>query len=184
VATDEALYARVREGDRGALAELVTRYHAPLLAFLYRMTNEEQTAEDLVQETFVKLMTHGGTAPRTFKSWVYTVARNLAYDAFRSASYKRETHVDPEWGEWLPASHPGVEKTAQRHADRERVGAALQELRPHHREVLVLRYYHDLSLKEIAEVVGAPLGTVKSRLHHALKQAKFQLEYREVLHAR
>ncbi len=179
--TDEALYTRLREGDRAALAELIGRYHAPLLRFLYRMTNDLPTAEDLVQDTFVRLLTHEGRAPRSFKSWVYTVARNLTYDAFRSASYRRETPLEPEWGEWLPATRPGVERVVERRTEREEVAEILQELRPQHREVLVLRFYHDLKLQEIAEIIDAPLGTVKSRLHHALKQAKFHLERQEVL---
>jgi RNA polymerase sigma factor (sigma-70 family) len=181
VATDEVLYARVREGDRAALAELVSRYHGPLLHFLYRMVNDEPTAEDLVQDTFVKLMTHQGNMPRSFKSWVFTVARNLVYDLFRTASHRREVTLTVGSEAWLPASGPGVERLVARRADRETIAGILQALQPQHREVLVLRFYHDLKLREIAEIVDAPLGTVKSRLYHALKQAKSQLVRQEVL---
>lgn len=179
--TDEALYARARQGERSALAELITRYHGPIHQFLYRMTDNDQMAEDLVQDTFVRLMTHQGEAPRRFKSWVFTVARNLAYDTLRSASYRREISVEPGCGEWMPASPSGVEKAAQRRARRAEVAEILQELRPHHREVLVLRYYHDLALREIAQIADCPVGTVKSRLYYALRQAKFQLERQEVV---
>ncbi|MFP4345975.1 MAG: RNA polymerase sigma factor [Anaerolineales bacterium] len=181
MATDEVLYTRVREGDRAALAELIGRYHAPLLRFLYRMTNDLPTAEDLVQDTFVKLMTHEGNMPCNFKSWVFTVARNRVYDLFRTASHRREVTLTVGSEAWVPASGPGVERLVARHADREAIAGVLQALRPQHREVLVLRFYHDLKLQEIAEIIDAPLGTVKSRLHHALKQAKFHLERQEVL---
>lgn len=179
--TDEVLYSRVREGDRAALAELITRYHGPLLRFLYRMTNDDQIAEDIVQDTFVRLMTYEGKAPGRFRPWTFAIARNLTYDIFRSASYRREASVEMGDREWTPAPGPSVEATAARHADRAAVVAALQQLRPHHREVLVLRFYHDLSLREIAEIIGSPVGTVKSRLYHALREAKFRLECQEVL---
>lgn len=181
MATDEALYARARDGDRAALAELVSRYHAPLLAFLYRMTDNEQMAEDLVQDAFVRMVTYDGEAPRSFRAWAFALARNLAYDAFRSASYRREMPLDPEADVWLSTARPGVERTAERHESRQSVVRVLQALRPHHREVLILRFYHDLSLTEIAAVVDAPVGTVKSRLYYALRQAKSQLARQEVL---
>jgi RNA polymerase sigma-70 factor (ECF subfamily) len=181
VTTDEALYTRVREGNRAALAELVTRYHRQLYRFLYRMTNDEQMAENIVQDTFVRLITYEGEPPRRFKSWIYTVARNLAYDTFRSASYRCETSVEPEYGEWLPSHRPSVEVTVQHQVEWEAVVNVLQALKPHHREVLVLRFYHDLTLKEIADVIECPLGTVKSRLHYALSEAKFQLLRQEVV---
>ncbi len=181
MATDEALYTRARDGDRAALAELVSRYHAALLAFLYRMTGHEQMAEDLVQDAFVRIVTHKGAAPRTFRAWAFTLARNLAYDAFRSAAYRREMPLAPEGDAGLPAVGPEVEQAAARRERRRSVVRALQALRPHHREVLILRFYHDLSLMEIAEVVGVPVGTVKSRLFHALRQAKSQLARQEVL---
>ncbi len=181
MATDEVLYARVREGDRAALAELVSRYHSPLLHFLYRMVNDEPTAEELVQDTFVKLMTHEGNMPRSFKPWVFTVARNLLYDLFRTASHRREVTLTVGSEAWLPASSPGVERLVTRRANREKISEILQTLQPHHREVLVLRFYHDLSLREIAEVVDIPLGTVKSRLFYALAQAKSELVRQEVL---
>jgi RNA polymerase sigma-70 factor (ECF subfamily) len=184
VVTDEALYAQVLEGDRAALAELVARYHAPLLHFLYRMTADQQAAEDMVQDTFMRLLTYEGEAPRRFKSWLFAVARNRAYDTFRSAAYTRETTLAPEAEAELPTARPGAETLAERQANREAVAGILQALQPHHREALVLRFYHDLSLKEIAEITDCPLGTVKSRLYHALRQAKTHVERREVIHER
>lgn len=175
------LYARACQGDRSALAELIERYHGPIRRFLCRMTNDLQMAEDLVHDTFVRVLSHEGDAARTFRPWLFTVARNLAYDAFRSASYRREISADPDDGAWLAASSKGAEKVAERCSRREEVGEILLRLQPHHREVLILRFYHDLSLREIAEVVECPVGTVKSRLYYALRQAKGELERREVL---
>lgn len=179
--TDESLYARACAGDRSALAELIERYHSPIRRFLCRMTNDEQMAEDLVHDTFIRVLSHEGDAPRTFRPWLFTVARNLAYDAFRSASYRREISAGPDDGAWLAASSQGAERMAERRSRRAEVGEILQRLQPHHREVLVLRFYHDLSLREIAAVVDSPVGTVKSRLYYALRQAKAELERREVL---
>lgn len=89
--------------------------------------------------------------------------------------------LDPEADVWLATDRPGVERVVERHESRRSVVRMLQALRPHHREVLILRFYHDLSLTEIAEVVDAPVGTVKSRLYYALRQAKSQLARQEVL---
>lgn len=159
---DEALYRRVRGGDETALAELVARYHSPVYQFLYRYSGDPALADDLAQETFIRLLAYRGEAPTHFRAWIYTVATNLARDQFRSAAYRREQTVDLEDYEAQPADPPEGDDMA----------AALASLTPAHREVVLLRFYHDLKLDEIADITGAPLGTVKSRLFHALKGLK------------
>lgn len=185
--SDESLYAQVLAGSRSALAELVNRYHGPLLKFLYRLTGQAQTAEDLAQETFIRLLTYQGSAPDRFRPWVFTIARNLARDHFRSAPVRREVASQPDFD---PADcHPGhdglavlqdVETLASQASERRQVTALLQHLPANQREVIVLRFYHELPLEEIAEITGAPPGTVKSRLFHGLRRARRILQAEEV----
>lgn len=183
--SDETLYRQVMAGDRGALGALVARYHGPLRQFLARQTGDVMRADDLVQETFTRLLTHQGAPPDRFRPWVYTIAANLARDDFRSA-YHRRVQADP-FDSDSPSTPKGtgplrpLDEALERDADRRQVLQALQRLSQDHRAVVILRYYHDLPLEEIAAITGAPLGTVKSRLFYALKQLKFHLE-REVIH--
>lgn len=171
---DETLYMQVLKGDEAALGELVRRYHSPLYKFLCRQTGDNALADDLAQETFTRMITYRGTPPSKFRAWAYTIASNLARDYFRSARYRYERVTDFEDSDEMSDdfSFPADE--------RGEVINALAKLSPDHREVLILRFYHDLRLEEIAEVTGVPLGTVKSRLFHALKGVKGFLAVMEV----
>lgn len=176
---NETLYQQVLEGSEAALAELVKRYHSPLYKFLYRHTGDPALADDLAQETFMRLITYRGELPTRFKSWAYTIASNLARDYFKSARYRYERVTDfNDDAEVLSDDFSFAPD------DRGEVIAALAKLSPEHREVLILRFYHDLKLEEIAEVTSTPLGTVKSRLFHALKGLRGFLALMEVVHDR
>lgn len=179
---DETLYQRMLSGDRQALATLAERYYAPLMAFLIRVIGQAQTAEDLVQESFVRMLKYHGPAPLTFRPWAYRIAHNLARDHFRSAAARREvaTDLDEELEEVLLEEPQDGERMAIQAEYRSQVAALLLRLPTHQREVLVLRFYHDLPLEEIAVITGAPVGTVKSRLFHGLRRARQLLELDEV----
>jgi RNA polymerase sigma-70 factor (ECF subfamily) len=175
--TDEVLYAAVQRGDHPALAVLVERYHAALQRFLYRMTGDAAAAEDLVQEAFVRMITFRGKTPTRFKPWAYTIAANLARDSFRSAAYQREV-MDP-----FDGSSELEQRTEDQslHIDNhQQITRVLQCISPEQRVVILLRYYDELSLEEIAMVCGVPLGTVKSRLYGGLRHLKALLEREEV----
>jgi RNA polymerase sigma-70 factor (ECF subfamily) len=179
VLDDERLYQQVLQGSEAALIELVGRYHAPLYKFLCRFTGDAALADDLTQETFTHFLTYQGKPPIRFKPWAYTIASNLARDHFKSARYRYErvTDFDEE-------AESVLDETNFTPSDQDDVVKGLAALSPDHREVLILRFYHDLKLEEIAEVTRAPLGTVKSRLFHALKQLKRGLALIEVVHDR
>ena len=182
--SDEVLYARVCSGDREALVALVDRYHAPLLHFLQRMTGQPQTAEDLVQETFVRLITYRGKPPERFRAWAYTVACNLARDLFRSAAQRRELPdpLEEEVTGQLTPETSSLEACVELDEDCLRAAQALLRLPVAQREIITLRFYHDLRLEEIAEVTRSPLGTVKSRLYLGLKVLKAMLEEEGCVH--
>jgi RNA polymerase sigma-70 factor, ECF subfamily len=169
------LYAQVMKGSQSALGELVQRYHAPLYKFLCRQTGDSALADDLTQETFTRLLTYRGSAPQRFKAWAYTIASNLARDHFKSARYRYERVTDFADDDYDVSDDFRLLDDAGGE-----VKTALAKLTPDHREVLILRFYHDLKLEVIAEVTGAPLGTVKSRLFHALKGLKGFLAVMEV----
>lgn len=166
--SDEQLMAAVMADDQAALAALVTRHHSPLLGYLSRLTGgDRQLAEDLVQETFLRVLRQGTCQPdRPFKPWLYAIATNLARDHFKSAAMR--LHWQGNDAEKallrLHESTPGPEERALAAEQGGEIMAALAQLGEEYRVVLLLRYYQGLSLGEIAETLGVPLGTVKSRL--------------------
>lgn len=172
---DALLFQRVRKGDQRALQTLVALHHRPLFDFIYRLTDDRALADDLAQQTFIRLLTHGGDAPNNLRAWLFTIARNLATDHFRLARVQREQMTDfSDDGEPLISEADLSPEHLTILADqRQAIAALLQMLPPEQREVVILRFYHDLALNEIADVVNAPLGTVKSRLFHALKKLKY-----------
>jgi RNA polymerase sigma-70 factor (ECF subfamily) len=174
---DEDLYRRVLQGDEHALEELVRRYHGSILGYVYQQTDDRHLAEDLVQEIFTRLVTYGGEPPRHFRAWALTIAGNLVRDHRRSGYYRQEQAVSfDESIEPARIIDPkDVSERIERADERREVQQALQRLNPEQRQVLVLRFYHDLKLEDIAAAMNTPLGTVKSRLFHALKQMKAHL---------
>src|SRR5262245_46034713 len=166
--SDEQLMAAVTAGDQVALATLVTRHHAPLLGYLYRLVGgDHPLAEDLVQETFLRLLRqHTRPANRPFKPWLYTIATNLARDHFKSAAVRRRGQLGDEEQAMFQISDyaPGPEERALAAEQGSAVHAALAQVGEEYRAVLVLRFYQGFSLQEIAQTLQIPLGTVKSRL--------------------
>jgi RNA polymerase sigma-70 factor, ECF subfamily len=180
---DEILYSRLRSGDRQALATLAERYHGPLYKFLMRITGQAQLAEDLVQEAFIRMLSFRGAPPERFRPWAYQIAHNLVRDHFRSAVVRKEIKswlTEDSEVESTATDQQDMEFMMMQNSTRHQVTALLQRLSRNQREVLVLRFYHELSLGEIAEITGAPLGTVKSRLYHGLRRARYILEGEEV----
>ncbi len=166
--SDEQLMAAVMVGDQVALAALVTRHHAPLLGYLYRLVGgDRQLSEDLVQETLLHVLRQRTyQSDRPFKPWLYTIATNLVRDYFKSAAARRSFRGDDS-EEVLLHLHDSEASPEERALAAERGGevrAALSQLGEEYRIVLFLRFYQGFSLQEIAETLHIPLGTVKSRL--------------------
>jgi RNA polymerase sigma-70 factor (ECF subfamily) len=166
--SDEQLMAAVMAGDQRALAVLVTRHHAPLLGYLYRLVGEDRPlAEDLVQETLLRVLRqHTHPLDRPFKPWLYTIATNLARDYFKSAAVRQRGRRGDEEEALLRLydSAPGPEECVLAAEQGSEVRAALAQLSEDFCVVVVLRFYQGFSLQEIAETLQIPLGTVKSRL--------------------
>lgn len=179
--TDEDLALRIKNGtpkSAGALTLLVERHHSPLLGYLYRMTNGNRPlAEDLVQETFLRVLRaiDRYQYPRPFKAWLYAIATNLARDHFKRADTRRTDTVPDERLQRFAGEHNPEHRILAEDESR-RVIDALTGLPEHQRAALILRYYQELPLAEIANILDIPVGTVKSRLSIGLKRLRATLE--------
>jgi RNA polymerase sigma-70 factor (ECF subfamily) len=157
----------LREGDAALIGELVDRYQYRLVRFLIYLTGSSEQVEDLVQETWMRVITRARQyrGRSGFEAWLFSIARNLAVDGLR-----RKAAVGLDDSLAGGSSSPFLE--AARGEDAERLAAAMQSLDWRYREVLVLRFQEDLSLLEIAGIVGAPVPTVSSRIQRGLDQLR------------
>jgi RNA polymerase sigma-70 factor (ECF subfamily) len=174
--TDEDLFRAWQHGDAGALETLVQRYHAPLLAHLYRILADSHLAEDLVQETFIRLIRHAQSYhyPRPFRPWLYAIAHHLA-SHYHTSAYARRVELRAE----MPAMQARELDPAEWFERWERhhgLRKALTHLSIEQREVLSLRFGQDLSIQETAAILSIPPGTVKSRTFTALRLLRSHLE--------
>ncbi len=167
MASDEELIGAVAEGDQLALRELLRRYERPLSHFIYRYT-AGRDVEDLFQETWLRAVRAARRfdTRKRFSTWLFQIAVNLCRDWHR-----RAPPLPMEVGEGTDTVHLD---RAEAGVDAVRLLALLPTAQ---REVLILRYFHDLTESEIAVILGCPPGTVKSRLHHAL--ARLAAEVKE-----
>jgi RNA polymerase sigma-70 factor (ECF subfamily) len=176
--SDEYLAWRVQQGQRDCLRPLIVRHHQPLFGYLFRMTGGDRAlADDLVQEAFLRCLKAIGQYqfPRPFKAWLYAIATNLFRDYVRRPD-RREAALEDEHVERVPA--PPFDELLLSTDDAAQVAAALRTLPSHQREVVILRYYQEFSLAEIAAALSIPEGTVKSRLWHGLQRLRDALEKR------
>jgi RNA polymerase sigma-70 factor, ECF subfamily len=174
---DSQVVARTLEGDGRGFTELVERYQARLLNFVYRTTGDRERAEDLVQETFIRVHRHLHRFDQTkkFSTWIYTIASNLAKNELRNRSrnplvlfqaIRKNWESDNRPLEWEDNTYRPDDLFRKRHL-REIIDSAVSELPEHHRNVFVLRELEGKTYEEIAEITGCNLGTVKSRLNRA-----------------
>ena len=181
----EADVAQLRRGDLDALSTLVSRYQNRLYRFLLRLVRDRSEAEDLFQQTWIHVTEkiRRFDPSRNFDAWLFTVARNLAIDHLRHvrpasldqpvSEESQETALDR-----LPAHEPAPLERILENERASRVVTALDELPFAYREVMTLRFEEEMKIEEIAQVLGIPLSTVKSRLRRSLEQMRNSLETR------
>lgn len=169
---DLAMIEAARGGDREAQAGLVSQFQRPVFSVCYRMLGNFADAEDAAQETFLKSFRSLAAydPSRSFSTWLLSIAAHHCIDRIRR---RREQVVSldalPPW-RWIAADVPDPEDEAIHADDAERMAALLQTLPADYRLVIVLRYWHDLSYEEIAEILADTESAVKSRLHRARRQ--------------
>jgi RNA polymerase sigma-70 factor, ECF subfamily len=176
----------LKRGKAGLLEDLIVRYQRRLLRYLLYLTGNRDTAEDLFQEVWMRVLVHGGqfNGRSRFETWLFAIARNLVIDQRRKRIMSSLDEVidgaeddDRAMCFEVAADDPTPFDRVSNLEDREMIAAALLELDTLHREVLVLRFQEELSLEEIAEVTHAHLSTVKSRLYRGIAMMKPKLEY-------
>ena len=173
----QAILRRIAAGEQRAFAELVDRYQRQLFGFLGRLGMSQAQAEDIAQETFLRAWTHlNSYQPERaqFVTWLFTIARNLAYNALQKEPHQHEMldTVIPE-----PASEQPdpaqVMESAQQHA---RLHSALRQLPLPDRSALALVYVHELGLADVARIENDSLAAIKTRLHRAKQRLRAILQ--------
>jgi RNA polymerase sigma factor (sigma-70 family) len=176
---DEELMLRVRNDEVDELSDLFARYHVPLYNFFLRLTADPPASEDLVQDTFYRVLKYRRTyKPGTsFRTWIYQIARNVRNDRFHGE--REETGIDS-------APEPTVlpVDTAESEQQSARLKQALMDLPEDKRELLLLSRYQGLKYEQIANVLQCEVGTVKVRVHRALQELKERFHRREIARRR
>ena len=180
--TETAKIARgLRERDIELLTDLVQRCQQRLVRYLLYLTGRREYAEDLAQETWIRMLQRGSqyNGRQPFDPWLFAIARNLAIDYLRKKRKAVQTGSLPDDHDavlLLPSSDPSPFEAAARSQDAMRLAGRLQILAPLYREALLLRFQEDMSLPEIAQVVGAPVTTVSSRIYRGLAALRSAFE--------
>lgn len=177
--TDESLLTAYIDGDRQAFAALLERYRAELHGFLARFLGSSAAADDVFQETFLQVHLAASTfdSTRNFKPWLFTIAANKARDWHRRQKRRRAASLDAPIGgdpdgtrmvDLMQSKDEVPSHLLENSEMRSRVKDVIDAMPALYREVLQLNYFQKMSYQQIAEVLGIPLGTVKSRLHAAV----------------
>ncbi len=191
--SDEELLRRFNEGDADAFEELVRRYERPLYNFILRSVRRRERADEILQDVFLKVVQRAGDFKGSSKlsTWLYTIARNLCIDHSRKMVFRRHKSLDapgragadeegPTLLDQTAAADLGADRQAIANDLSQRITLAVEELPEEQKEVFLMRQIQGLPFKEIAEVIGVPENTVKSRMRYALERLQRALEeYRD-----
>ena len=188
-ATDQEVVAAARTGEEAAYRELLRRYERPVFSLIYRMVRNREQAEDLSQETFIKVLNALATYRPEYKfsSWVFKIANNAAIDHLRkreldTLSLEGSPHADTP--EKLEATTLQIGERAESALDavaNKELGGeieqAIAKLRPEYRTCILLRHVDGRAYEEIAEIMNLPLGTVKTYIHRARNELRILLAH-------
>lgn len=174
---DERLLVASRNGDRNAFRTLMERHREDLLRFLVRFLGSRTAADDVFQETFLQVHLAADTfdAERRFRPWLFAIAANKARDFHRRSKRRATASLSSPVGvgeaslvDLMAADMPSPEAPAASGEVAQAVKRVVDEMPSHYREILLLSYFQRMSYQQVAECLGIPLGTVKSRLHAAV----------------
>ena len=165
---DLELTSRSQAGDPEAFGELVSKYSTKIFTMVNCIVGNENDAWDLAQEGFLKAWRsiHRFEARSSFYTWLYSITMNLTIESLRRKGRRQEVELDDA----MPSFLPGPRVSCERAEIREQVNAALAQLSPEHRAVVVLKELEDMQYHEIAEVLNVSMGTVMSRLFYGRKR--------------
>ncbi|MDQ5961359.1 MAG: polymerase sigma-70 factor, subfamily [Patescibacteria group bacterium] len=176
--TDSELLKRHQEGDSDAFPLIMKAYLKPIYHFAFHFTREEGSAEDIVQETFIKAWKHLDrfNAEKKFKTWIFAIAKNTAYDYLKKKRAIPFSSFEDDDGENPIEAIDDEKLLPDSLFEKKEIAAtlaqALEQISPPNRAILTLRYLEDFSLEEISEILDEPYNTIKSRHGRALKSLK------------
>ncbi len=177
---DVALLKRIAHGDTQAFDAFYQHYNGLTYTYILRLVHDEQTAEDLLQETFLAIWqgAHRFGGHSQVKTWVLSIAHHQVVNWYRANHNHNnaEHYSDPEYLDQFADSQSGTQ-VGKGAFSTEEIQQALDQLSPDHRAVLELAFYYECSYAEIATIVGCPVGTVKSRLNAARRQLQALLAH-------
>lgn len=183
--TDEQLIARFQQGDEYAYDLLVKRYKDPLMNYIYRFVNDKTDAEDILQETFLRLYKnkHYYKEIAKFSTWIYTIAGNLAKTELRKKKrrsfFSIHNFMDTEKDYELPDKGVTPDRETDSVITNNEIQKAIDKLSSKFKQVILLRDVQGFSYEEIAQIVNVPLGTVKSRVNRA--RLKLQQDLKKIV---
>ena len=176
---DEELMALCACGSRQAMDEIVSRYHGKLLDFAFRRLGDRETSADIAQCALVRAFESAGSfrLQSSFRTWLYAIALNLIRDEWRRRKQRKESLASEIEGvdDFIEAQNPSPEGSALDKMAARELWRAVGGLSENYNTVLILKFRQRLTYEEIAEVMGAPSGTVKSWVHYALKELRERL---------
>ena len=179
--TDEMLISRFQSGDENAYVELVNRYKDKLTNFVFYFLKDEEHSEDIVQETFIRLYEkkHYYKEIAKFSTWIYTIARNLANTELRKKSRTKIMYLSQMSNHKkdydLRSSDPELNMNIENEFLMKEIHAAIDKLPENYKSVIILRDIQGLDYEQISNIIGVPLGTVKSRINRARLQLQVDL---------
>jgi RNA polymerase sigma-70 factor, ECF subfamily len=189
---DEDLMVQYQRGEVRAFEVLLSRHRKPVYNFILRFVGDRETAEDLLQESFMRVIKGAEAYKRQakFTTWLYTIARNLCVDQTRRRKHRKHASLDApldgsdESGtlmDVLASNEMASDRKSGNRQLHERMQRAIESLVEEQREVFLMREFLDMPFKQIADVVGVPENTVKSRMRYALEKLRLELdEYKDV----
>lgn len=179
--TDETLISRFQSGDENAYIELVNRYKDKLINFVFYFLKDEEHAEDIVQETFIRLYEkkHYYKPIAKFSTWIYTIARNLANTELRKKSRNKILYLSQMNNHKkdydLKSKEPELNSKMENEFLMKEIHIAIDKLPENYKSVIILRDIQGIGYEQISKIVGVPLGTVKSRINRARLQLQVDL---------
>ena len=179
--SDEKLILRFQEGDINAYNELVKRYKDRLLNFVFRYFNNVEQAEDVVQDTLIKLYTHASYYKNVakFSTWIFTIAKNNALTELRKNKRKKTDSLWTDDGQVIDinSKEESLDTKVQNEIAIDQLNKFLDEIPENFRMAVVLRDFQELSYEEISTILEIPIGTIKSRINRGRIQLAEKMKH-------
>lgn len=171
--SDEELVEEIKSGSQAAMEVLVKKHYKNIFAYMYRKLGDYHLAYDMTQEVFIKMMKniHDYKGKGQFKHWILTIAVNHCRDYFRSSIYKKRNE-EQELAPQLKDEKENVWDLLSKKIESQKVKEAMEQLPDFQKDTIILKFYHDLKIKEIAEITESNESTVKSRLKQGIEKLK------------